>query len=118
MKVATITSPVSNCQFDELVNRFGECVRRDGGSTTVVLNHFASKRTEAEFLGIAKHHGYTFTIREAVNTYRCLACGMVRDVEDPAELPEGDEHCSHEFEPVTAGEVAEMERETGRKGEQ
>ena len=62
MKTATITTPVSRYQFDELVNRFGDHARRVGTTVVVTLNHYADERVEAVFRAIAKEHGYEFVI--------------------------------------------------------
>lgn len=60
--VAVITSTVDRHQFDELLNRFGDHVRREGDTVVVPLNLIANERAEKEFRGIAKCHGYEFTL--------------------------------------------------------
>lgn len=59
--VMTITSPVREGIFRELVNRFGDHAYRDAnGIVHVEMNFHASGRPEWEFDGICKMHGLTY----------------------------------------------------------
>ena len=39
-------------------------------------------------------------MNETEATYRCLGCGRTVERAEGEKLPEGDERCSHEWEPV------------------